>query len=168
MSQRYKKPVIDESRLVNNPFALGLVIPVVKRTEKTKYTKLEEGMFNVDYYMERESPVRVYVSSVRRKLMNGLSANGHKLLHWCMQVIDVNKDWFWLNKGRYMEETGISYNTYKKCVEELQDSGLLSKTSINDVFWFNPEFFFRGSRKDFYSRTKGVINIVSDLSDGGN
>lgn len=169
MSQRYKRPVIDESTLVNNPFVGNLSIKVVKNTDTSRYAKDKlEGYFHKNYHRETEIPVRVYVSKDRRKVINSLSANSSKLLNWCIQEMDVKQDWFWLNKQRYMDETGVAYNTYKKSAKELQDMGLILKTSYTDVFWVNPHFFFRGNRMDFFSKHDGVVEITRDYSEDGN
>ena len=165
MAQKYKAPDINERTLVCNPFIGSLVIPVTHNIDKDRYAGDEKsGYFNKKYYRETESHVRVYVSSKRRLVLNALSPNSSKLLHWCVQELDVKKDWFWLNKQRYMDETGVAYNTYKKSIKELQDAGLILKTSYNDVFWINPHYFFRGNRVDFYGEYDGVINITRDYT----
>jgi hypothetical protein len=164
MSQKYKKPVINEKTLVNNPFIGYLTIRATKNVDTARYASDDEvGYFNKDYLMENEVPVRVYVSADRRKSLNSLSPNSSKLLGWCIQEFDVKADWFWLNKQRYMDETGVAYNTYKKSVKELQDMRLILKTSYTDVFWINPHYFFRGNRVDFYGDHEGVL-LVRDMT----
>lgn len=166
--QKYKRPNINEAYLVNNPFIGTLSIKVAKRTDKARYVNSDgEGYVNKDYMMEDEVPVRMYVSPERRRIICRLSPNAAKLLEWCVQEFEINKDWFWLNKARYMDETGIAYNTYKRSVKELQGKGILLKTAITDVFWVNPHYYFRGNRVNFYSKHEGVLN-VRDLSDGEN
>lgn len=159
MAQKYKRPDINESTLVNNPFIGHLTINATKNVDTARYASEDGGFFNKDYLMENDIPVRVYVSASRRKDMNALSPNSSKLLGWCIQEFDIKTDWFWLNKQRYMEETGVAYNTYKKSVKELQDMGLLLKTSYTDVFWINPHYFFRGNRLDFYGDHEGVVSV---------
>lgn len=166
MAQKYKAPDINESTLINNPFIGTLTIKVTRRVDDGIYVKDSSGQFyNKEFDSENESPVRVYVSADRRKRLNVLSPNSSKLLNWCLQEFDNNKDWFWLNKQRYMDETGVAYNTYKKSVKELQDHALILKTSYNDVFWINPHYFFRGNRVKFYKPHKGAVVVTQDLTD---
>jgi hypothetical protein len=172
MSQKYKKPVINEKTLVNNPFIGYLTIRATKNVDTSRYAPDGEvgstsddkvAYFNKDYLMENDVPVRVYVSADRRKSLNSLSPNSSKLLGWCIQEFDIKVDWFWLNKQRYMDETGVAYNTYKKSVKELQDMRLILKTSYTDVFWINPHYFFRGNRVNFYGDHEGVL-LVRDMT----
>ena len=69
---------------------------------------------------------------------------------WVLQELVENKDFFWLNKTRYKEESGMSHNTYKNAVDELQLYGLLAATIYSDVFWINPHYFFFGNRVKKY------------------
>lgn len=163
MSQQYKKPVIREDDLINNPFIANLDILVNRVGRYGVLEKDKDG----DYLpavvdLEYESPVRFYVSSKRRMVLNNLSSNAAKLLQWCMQRFENSKDWFWLNKSMYMNETGVAYNTYKKSIKELQDQCLFLKTSYTDVFWISPHYFFRGNRARFYSKHEGVVKLYKD------
>lgn len=165
MAQKYKAPDINEATLVNNPFIGTLTIKVTRRVDDGIYVKDKSGQFyNKEFDSENESPVRVYVSADRRKKLNVLSPNSSKLLNWCMLEFENNQDWFWLNKQRYMDETGVAYNTYKKSVKELQDHALILKTSYTDVFWINPHYFFRGNRVKFYKPYEGAVIITQDLT----
>ncbi len=165
MSQKYKKPAINEKTLINNPFVGTLVVKATKNTDKSRYADEEgTGYFNPTYLREQELPVKVYSSSGRREVLNLLGPNSTKLLIWCIQELEIKQDWFWLNKQRYMDETGVSYNTYKNSVKELQDQGFLLKTSYTDVFWVNPHYFFRGNRVEFYKDKAGVVKITRDNS----
>jgi hypothetical protein len=165
MAQKYKTPDINEATLINNPFIGTLTIGVTRRVDEKTFIADEDGDFyNKEFELENDISVRVYVSADRRKRLNALSPNSTKLLNWCFQEFDSNKDWFWLNKQRYMDETGVAYNTYKKSVKELQDNNLILKTSYNDVFWINPHYFFRGNRVKFYRPHKGVVTVTKDLA----
>lgn len=166
MAQKYKSPDINEATLINNPFIGTLTIKVTKRIDAGIYKTDKDGhLLNKEFDSENETPVRVYVSAERRKKLNVLSPNSSKLLNWCIQEFDNNKDWFWLNKQRYMDETGVAYNTYKKSVKELQDHALILKTSYTDVFWINPHYFFRGDRIKFFKPHAGVVVVTQDLTD---
>lgn len=152
--QEYKKPTIDEKKFLVNPFSYTLDIPVVKSDDLSRFIKDSDGdLVWAENTFEYDKSVKVYVSSSRRKVMNQLSPNACKLLGWVEQELDYNKDYFWLNKARYMKETGVAYNTYKKSVGELQQYGFISLSVVNDVFWINPHFFFFGNRVSKYPKS---------------
>jgi hypothetical protein len=152
--QKYKSPTIDVTKFVVNPFSYTLEIPVVKMDDTSKFVKQSDGeLYFAENTFEYEKSIKVYVSSTRRKVINQLSPNASKLLHWVEQELDYNKDYFWLNKARYMDETGVAYNTYKKSVGELQQYGFISLSVVTDVFWINPHFFFFGNRIGKYPKS---------------
>ncbi len=158
--QKYKSPTIDATKFVVNPFSYTLEIPVVKMDDTSKFVKNSDGeLYFAENTFEYEKSIKVYVSSARRKVINQLSPNASKLLHWVEQELDYNKDYFWLNKARYMDETGVAYNTYKKSVGELQQYGFISLSVVTDVFWINPHFFFFGNRIGKYPKS---IKIKQD------
>lgn len=148
---KYKRPKFAEADLKINPFTYSLEIPIVKFEDLSRYKKDQDGDLLHDIAtIEYEKSVKVYVSSARRKVINILNPNTCKLLSWVEQELDENKDYFWLNKQRYMDETGVAYNTYKKSVKELQTYNFIQPTTINDIFWINPYFFFFGNRVKKY------------------
>ena len=155
---KYRKPLIDTSKLKSNPFVFGLEIPVIHYEDRYKYVMDFEGILtNEVYSIDHEKGTKVYVSSERRKLIAKLTPNACKLLKWVEQELDYNSDWFWLNKDRYMDESAVAYNTYKKSIMELQVNSFLSKTAMSDVFWLNPHYFFFGNRVKKYENNLKVV-----------
>lgn len=149
----YKKPKINELELKKNPFVFSLEIPIVKLEDAKKFIIDNDGDILHDVIdIEYERPVRIYVSSARRKIINLLSPNTCKLLKWIEQELDENKDFFWLNKQRYMSETLVAYNTYKKSINELQVNNFISSTIYSDTYWVNPYFFYFGNRVKKYPK----------------
>lgn len=146
---KYKKPSIDEKKLGKNPFLSSLKIAVNRVTsiDKYKFDKKDEIWEHAEMDWESVSFTRVYSDSQRRLLMVQLSPRGKDLLLWLIYEAESNKDWLWLNKTRYMEESNVkSINTYKEALNELIRENFITKSVISDVFWINPHFFFNGNR----------------------
>lgn len=149
-----KKPKIDESRLDKaNPFISNLSIPV-RRVVKSEYKKDANGEFALkdnDIDMEYTPFARVFTTSENRMRLIPLSARSKELLFWIMYEMKSGKDWLWLNKDRYMDESGIgSYNTYHAAVCELMDHRFIARSSIRDVYFIDPSLFYKGNRIEDY------------------
>jgi hypothetical protein len=151
--QKYKKPDLSSFKDRKNPFSISLSIPIVKWESKESFKKDEDNdiLFN-SYLIEVVQSVKVYQSSSRRNVINDLTPNACKLLLWIQQELKPNRDYFWLNKERYIKETTVAYNTYKKSISNLVENCLLTPTEKNDVYWINPDFFFPGNRIKKYPR----------------
>jgi hypothetical protein len=146
--KKTKKPNIEEEKLGMNPFLLNLKIPVNKIVLEGQYKVDKEGLIlPLELELERDSSCRVYVDSVRRKQMVGLSPRGKDLLLWLIYEAENGRDWLWLNYRRYMDECNIkTYNTYKTAVNDVIINGFIQATVIQHVYWINPHFFFNGAR----------------------
>ena len=157
--QKYKKPVIKEEELGSNPCIIPLQIPVVK-WESSSFKVDDDGdtMFD-EYFIEVETSLKVYTSYQRRLMYNSLSASSSKLLLWIMMELKNNKDYVWINKQRYMDESGMSYNTLKNSIKELHKNNLIQPTIKTDIYWINPYYFFPGNRVNKY---KDNVNITQD------
>lgn len=143
---KYNKPDIIESKMGKNPFIASLVIPVTKSIIPNTF-KQEEGIWvSATTEYEKTPFVKLYRSKERRLIKAGLSGSALKLLEWIRDVIPHGQDYLWINKIMFMEETGMSLNTYKKAIEELCMTCILNKVVKYDCYWINPDFFFFGSR----------------------
>jgi hypothetical protein len=74
-----------------------------------------------------------------------------------MFEIDAGEDYLWINRERCLTENDISLNTYKKAIDELIKNGLITYTTVKDIYWINPNFFFHGDRVRKY---KDNVKIV--------
>jgi hypothetical protein len=146
--KKVKKPVIDANKLGKNPFLLNLRIVVSKLTIPGQYHKEEGILVPSEMDLERDASCRVYTDSERRLLMVKLSPRAKDLLLWIMYEVEPNIDWIWINKARYMDESGITtYNTYNSAVNELIQQGYINKVAKPaNTFWINPAYFFAGNR----------------------
>lgn len=149
---RVMKPHILPEDLGSNPFVKKLVIPVTKRLDYGKTVKEPNGTYGtptVNY--EYTSYTKLFCSPERRFETNKLSPRSKELLLWIMYQIPNAQEFIWINKKMYMEESNItSIDTYKKCIKELVINDFLTPTIKLDVYWINPDKFFKGNRLEKY------------------
>lgn len=149
--QKYKKPVFTEEQLGQNPCAIPLVIDVNEVMLDDQFrVETDNTRVNVFYYAEREEVCKLYTGVEQRKIVSACTPAAKSLLLWLFYEVDYGKDYLWINKDRYMEENFVSLNTYKKAVQELHRYALIAPSTVKDVWWINPRFFFKGSRIDKY------------------
>lgn len=146
---RNLKPKFEEKDLGENVFKDSFVIPVNERQFDKQYTLDKDGETLIPVIQDVEAtPItKVFVTPERRKIVNFLSPKAKSFFLWLMYELDAGKDYTWINKDRYMKELEItSVNTIKDAIKELHRYALISPTVIKDVYWINPDFFFRGDR----------------------
>ena len=154
--QKYSKPKFNYKDLGINPCTISLQIPVNIVTVPYQYQrdKDDDMLVNVQLELERTEYSKLYTSSERRKLISSLSTASKELYLWLMFEIKYGEDALWINKNRFMIENRTSVNTYKKAVEELAKYAFIAYTVIKDVYWINPDFFFKGDRLKKYPDKK--------------
>lgn len=155
--QKYKKPKFSYKDLGKNPCTNSLEIPIRNLVMKDQFIKdKEEDVFdNVTVTVEAISYTKLYITSDRRKIIAALSPAAKELYLWIMFEVESGEDALWINRERFMVENSTSLNTYKKAIEELIRCILLAYTVIKDVYWINPDFFFKGDRiKKYPTKTK--------------
>jgi len=165
------KPQFTENELGINPFVQDLKIKIgykksTKKVVDISNIKLEEEIVTIGetetqenvYIIEKEEKASIYTKSGLRLHVNELSPKAKSLFLWLMYEIDYGKDYIWINVQRYLIETNTSVNTYKNAIVELNRQGVLSPImGLNNMFWINPIFFFKGNRVKKYSNN---VNIV--------
>lgn len=150
LEKRVLKPKVEEGDMVGNPLTADGFKIIIKKQVKNHRGKGGE-IVPVEVELEQEKYVKLYVEADKRKIIGNLCAPARGLFFWIMYELDYGKDWLWINKARFMEETGVnSINTYKAAIKELVGRKLLAVSLIKDVFWINPKFFFCGSRINKY------------------
>lgn len=151
----------DTSKLdkVINPFSYTLEIKL-KQLENSNSFVLDEGaLIHQTYTVESTPKTSLYIKPEHRLVQNNLYGCAKELLLWILYTLEANTDYIWINKLRYMKETSTTINTYKKAIDNLERYGFLNSTSVKDTYWINPEFFFRGDRKNKYP-DKCVLEVV--------
>jgi hypothetical protein len=155
--QKYIKPKYDAKKLGINPFSFSLEIKVRKLEVPHSY-KLTDGI-NLPVVNELEATpfTKLFQSPERRIIVSNLSPAAKELFLWMLFEIDAGSDSIWINRDRFMAENNTSLNTYKKALEELVRYALLAQTVIQGVYWFNPDFFFRGDRLKKYPKNIKLV-----------
>jgi hypothetical protein len=150
--QKYQKPKFTYKQLGNNPCVnSGFIVYVNTITFKDQYKKYSDGLLlPVSVEVEKTPYTKLYVDSLRRLVISGLTPSAKELYLWVMFEIEHGKDALWINRERFMLENNTSLNTYKKALDELLRYALLAFTVVKDVYWINPDFFFKGDRISKY------------------
>lgn len=150
--QKYSKPKYDYKTLGINPFSISLEIKVKELELLNAYKKDGDEWMPVTNEVEDTPFTKMFITSERRIIVSNLSPAAKELYLWIMFEIDAGKDALWINKERYMLENHTSINTYKKALEDLIRYAIISQTVVQGVYWFNPDFFFRGDRIKKYPK----------------
>ena len=150
--QKYKKPKFDYSKLGINPFVSSLIISVKELELHNAYRQEEEIWIPVMNEVEATPFTKMFVTAERRIIISNLSTSAKELYLWIMFEIDPGRDALWINKERFLEENHTSLNTYKKAVDELIRYAIIVQSAESGVYWFNPDFFFRGDRINKYPK----------------
>lgn len=152
--QKYSKPKFEYKKLGVNPCTITLEVPIRNLIKKHQFEKDEEDdmLVNVEVIVEATAYTKLYITSELRKLVCNLSPSAKELYLWIMYEVEVGEDALWINKVRFMEENSTSLNTYKKAVEELIRYAFIAYTIVKDVYWINPNFFFKGDRVKKYPK----------------
>lgn len=150
----------EEKELGVNPFQYGLKVRVRTVEFEGQYKKEEGDWITVQADVEYDSYCKVYSNAERRLIVNGLSLRSKELLLWLFFEIEYGRDYVWINKKRCMKELNIkSVNTFKQGLNGLIRYGFITPTLINDYYWINPDFFFKGDRIKKYF--KNVVRVNS-------
>lgn len=143
-----KAPIVDESKLGENPYLYTLEIPVTRIISNVDHTETAEGvMVNKTFYCEKTQKVELYMHESARSNVAGLSDKAKSLYLHVLYSLQRNQEWLYLNKVFYMKENRVaSPTTYYEAVKELQRYSYIQKTIIKEVYWINPHRFFPGNR----------------------
>lgn len=162
-----KKEIIDESRLIKNPYEYTLVIPVSKYTNPKEFIKQgEDGIVvNSSFYLERVQSAKLFYSTGAKEYVYNLSDKAQRLYLYILYNLLNNKDYVQINKENYMTKNGIkAENTYREALKELIRYNFLCLTEYKTVFWINPNLFFCGNRiKKYPSNIKVIKEFGSAL-----
>lgn len=155
--QKYSKPKYDYKTLGINPFSISLEVKVKELELLNAYKKDGDEWLPVTNEVEDTPFTKMFITAERRIIISNLSSAAKELYLWIMFEIDAGKDALWINKERYMIENYTSINTYKKALEDLIRYAIISQTVVQGVYWFNPDFFFRGDRIKKYPKSLKYI-----------
>lgn len=155
MGRTKKKPDLDETNVGINPFEQKLEIRV-----RSGYNKRLKGGVEVkeEWEAEYDPYTKVYEIKGYKTNMQALPIRSKEMLLFLIHSVESGKDWIWINREDYMRDNAIgSVNTYSKALNVLCDMGYISKHRKTDVYWINPQIFFKGNRiRKFYNKIKEV------------
>ena len=144
-----KQQVIDESKLVLNPFVNNLQIEATKMTDLNKYVIDSNGEPQpVSTLIEKRQNVKLFYCTACKDMVYNLSPGAKSLYLFVLYNLESGQDWIQINTQWYMSKNSIkSINTYKEAVKELCRYMFLNQTAdYKDVYWINPMLFFSGNR----------------------
>ncbi len=153
-----KKPCIDESKLISNPFVNSPEFTIRIRefreeTDVVNLNKISNGVilqaaFKIptSRVVEQENYTKLFTRQAFRLHIMALPSRARDLFLWITYELDSGKDYLWINKVRYLAECTVSLNTYKESILDLTTGGVITPTVYNDTYWINPLFFFNGDR----------------------
>lgn len=100
--------------------------------------------------LDKEEYCKVFTRAGFRLHVTAMSPNAKSLYMWLMYELDYSVDFIEINKKRYVNESKLNYKQYQLAIKELIDFCVISPTSVNDVYWTNSLFFFKGDRLKKY------------------
>lgn len=162
----YPKPFFTHETEGNNFY--------VNKTFQVPYSvHIKEGAFTfkdnikTPYTFESEQipSVKLYISKENRFKVNQLSVGAKELFMWILFACPKTEDLYWLNRKRFMYECNVkSLTSYLKYVKQLTKANIIAPTGqTKDVFWINPNFFFRGDKLEKYKDYKVLFYSYDSL-----
>lgn len=148
---RYKKPDVTNLSEFINPFSESLVIKTVKIPNGYLPADVD-GIKDIKYKeIEQQSSLKTFMTAELRLVMMAIMPKTNQLLSFLTAELKPGEDFVVFNRKRYQEESNTASNTtVHNALLELIARNLICKTSIKDVYWINPRYFFHGSRVNKY------------------
>jgi hypothetical protein len=156
-----KLPVIDESKLVTNPFAQELIVDATKIMDDGVMIHAEDGVTLVPahHYVERQKATKLYHYPGSKERAMELSSGALRMLVYMAYTMDGSKDWLRVTPETYQKKSERgSRNTYKRAIDELITEGYITPTIYKYTYWVNPILMFAGSRIKKYPTKVKVKN----------
>lgn len=79
-----------------------------------------------------------------------MKSSVHTLLFWVLYHLEYGKDKVFINKQEIQNKTGLSKTTLYAALKELKEKDILIKSKDKDYFFFNVQYFFLGSRGNYF------------------
>lgn len=152
---RVKKPKYTMEELGSNNFSdkTMLQIPIREIIWRDIYIRDSSGLEKeYKYIAERLEYAKVFATADYRTRINKLTLRGKEMFLWLLYTVKMGEDSVWINRERYMEEMDISSNTtIVATIKDLVKHNIIAPTmQKKDVYWINPNFFFKGDRLKKY------------------
>ena len=145
----------DESKLLVNPFAEVLRIPVTMKTATGRFVKAPDEFYDAETYpVERTPYVRIFYTphiDIKHRVCK-LTNKALRLYTYILYHLEPNKDYIQINQDHFMKLCSVkALNTFLEGKKELIRYGFITGTEYKTVFWINPQIFFPGNRLSKYS-----------------
>lgn len=151
----------DEGSLGSNPFLNNLEIVVNSLLMKGQFRRDGDIMVNNEVEFDRQQSTKLFKSPTNRMIAMGLGFSELRLFVWLSYECNQNKDYMWINVKRFLEESGMSINTYKSAFDKLcRYCYIYPIVGVKDVIWINPAIFFSGNRVKCFPRNVKVYEPV--------
>lgn len=158
MGRTKRKPDLTVENVGVNPFENSLEVRVRKGYNK----RIRNGVeVKEEWEAEYDPYTKVYeVKGYKANMMN-LPIRSKEMLLYLIHSINGGQDWIWIDRVDYMQKNGISsVNTYSSCLKVLCERGYISRHTKTDVYWINPQLFFKGNRvKKYFSSVKEIETL---------
>ena len=103
------------------------------------------------YTSERAKITKIYTSAKNRTQIAKNSPIAKNIILWIMYQVEYSQDYLYFDKNLFMSENNIkSVKTVNAALTQLIDNKILAKTNIRDYYFFNPAYFYCGSREKSY------------------
>lgn len=156
MSKRGTKPDFTDENIGVNPFVANLEIRVNKGYRKAV---VDNEILKEEFSWEYDPCTKIFEIKGYKTHMAGLPIRSKEMLLWIMHSLEGGNDWIWINRSDYMRRNGVnSVNTYSKSLAVLCEMGFLAKHKRTDVYFINPQIFFKGNRIKKYSDKIKIMN----------
>ena len=145
---------------LQNPFMASILIPCREYKIVNKMVNvgdISEGIILGDVSeikqtvkVDAEEFSKVFTKPGFRLHISALNPQGRLLFLWLLYEIDHAEDFFELNKKRFIAECTSNYKHLSMGITALIDASVITSTSVDNVYWINPLFFFKGDRVKKY------------------
>jgi hypothetical protein len=159
------KHIPDSLKGARSPFLDSLVIPVFYKTRTqdlavTSKIKVEDGIVSsvgpvhkhtTGYILEKDRKIEMYFENNGedlRPFYSAISKEGRLMLEYIMlYCLRENVLLFNVDSKDFMDKYIIkSRTTFWKSKKDLINLGFIAPTSVQNWYWINPKFVFRGYR----------------------
>ncbi|HMT02786.1 MAG TPA: hypothetical protein PKD00_05670 [Burkholderiales bacterium] len=112
---------------------------------------LNNNPFKIENQYIDNSCTKIYTNPAYRVNIFSLPTPSKILYLWFIYVLTPGKDYVYLNRKLYMEESGISsINTIKTALSGLIDNKIIAISPVKD-YYINPLYFYSGNRVKKYN-----------------
>jgi hypothetical protein len=134
-----------EKQEQTNPFLTSLSIPCYYSSfNKGKDDKSIQK--SVTFTLRESSPYTSVYHEYLLPVMKLLTGSGPSIVFYIISKLGQSSEKIELNPIKVCEACDISYATYKRGLEQLKGLSIIVKANRKNIYWINPNLFFRGSR----------------------